>query len=617
MRGVWLWLGLTFAFACSGREPVKRRVFAHVPAACAPDTSSATGVYDAYGDFESSATRTTQERTQLRDKVELAQLPLETEVIALEIATLSDIRTYRGFSFVKAREDVHVLAWPDLLEGRPACAMTGDLGVRVEGASGRIGRRTFLVSGGKSPDGSNVPRSYIADLAKGRVSQLPIGMNTQRLRASISELGTDDTNLGIVAGGTDPASGRPLDTAELFDANRGDFLATIVKLSAPRTDHAAVTLINGETLLIGGSDGASALRSIDAIDPTSFRARLLPATLAVPRKRPFALRLALGQVMVVGGTDAAGTPVGFLEWLSRDGAGDPARGVQPFPASGRHAALALAGGGALVAIDTQDPTEPNVWSVSALGIPTPVARVPMATGEQPFLFPGSEDRVLLYLQGVWYRFDPWAQKAEDAFVRLPSPPRGGPGQTATTLDMGDVGLVAWLDDQARIRAFRTDLISPFHRLRGVSLQGSVRDFVPDRLVASGGFKRSDAHGLELQAGETATLAHYTFRDIDLGFSGAPELILRSDEGDEFRIGISQNDESNGVIRNGKSVVDACSFNWGSASRVERRGREVRVFSEGRQARCALPFAADSRVSIGFRGTSLPASWVSNVTARRP
>jgi hypothetical protein len=611
--------GVTGAFAACNDDPAPRTVFVHVPAACAPDTVEAFGVFYAFGDFEATVEAPAEERTRLRDKGELERLPIGTRLLVADVSTLTDARTYRGIAAADTGADAHILLWPELLEGRPACALSGDLGARVDGGLGRVGRQSLLFTGGRSADGSNVPRSYVADLARGRIRQLPIGLASRRLNPTVTRFSPaagptflygfvePSEGFGLVAGGADPESNLPQGTAEIYSEASGDFLAERIQLGVARADHAAVVLVNGETLLIGGRDANGALRSLEAVSPVTRRVRSSVGTLERARRNPIAMRLLSGRVLVLGGVDDAGAPVPDLELFEPDGARSAGQRAIRFPPARHQAAVPLLGGGALVVQASEDPSRNNVWRISADGIPDAAGVIETAPDEAPFLFPANDDRNALYAKGAWYIHNPWAAANADVFLPLSGPPRGGPAAGSHTADLGDPGLVAWTDDQAKLRALRFSTQSPYHRTRGELLTVDTRGFVPDRLPQVDGFRFDEAKGLALREGETTALAGQTFASFTLQFSGAPLVVLRDEFGNEFSVGLAGGDTQGAA---------SCLFAFGDRSRIARSGQALAVESGPGRAACTLPFAPSARLSIAFRGTGLPRSEVRAVTARR-
>lgn len=106
----------------------------------------------------------------------------------------------------------------------------------------------------------------------------------------------------LVAGGR--VTGQPVAEAYLFDPSNGRASAT-GNLSAPRRKHAAVGLMDGRVLVVGGSgaeDRRSKMRVLESYDPASGRFARVGETREARFKIPDAVvRLADGRVVVAGG----------------------------------------------------------------------------------------------------------------------------------------------------------------------------------------------------------------------------------------------------------------------------------------------------------------------------
>jgi hypothetical protein len=88
----------------------------------------------------------------------------------------------------------------------------------------------------------------------------------------------------LVAGGTDEL--HFLDTAELYDPDRGTFTPTSTPMTSRRENHTATLLRNGKVLIAGGYDGSQSVRSAELYDPASgtFTAISIPSsTLTIPK----------------------------------------------------------------------------------------------------------------------------------------------------------------------------------------------------------------------------------------------------------------------------------------------------------------------------------------------
>jgi hypothetical protein len=91
-------------------------------------------------------------------------------------------------------------------------------------------------------------------------------------------------------------------SAELYNPTAGASTPA-GDLSLPRADHAAARLIDGRVLIVGGSDGVSALALAEIFDPATGSVASLSVSLATPRMRLSATTLLDGHVLIAGGND--------------------------------------------------------------------------------------------------------------------------------------------------------------------------------------------------------------------------------------------------------------------------------------------------------------------------
>jgi hypothetical protein len=598
-RATWGALLCLSVFACESESaPPSRKLNLHLPQSCKPqDSETAYAVFYGFGDYEPTVAAPSSEGTRLSERIDLLGISRDARAIVADVATLADRRTFRGLSYVGTPQgDVDLLLWPDATQGVSACRLSGDFGSRTQGSLGMVTDSRALYTGGQTFDGS--PRTFVVTLTTGKVEVVPSGL-VRRLSPTVSRFGEN----GLVAGGSDPESGLPIASAEIWNASAQDFSTARVELSAGRAEHAAVTLQSGAVLLVGGKTETGATRSLELIEPSTQRSRAVGvAQLELARKSPVAIALRSGETIVLGGQDSRDNPVPDIEWISADGA-QRSRNRAPFLVSRELHAVPLLGGGALIVVDGDDAERFNVWRVSEAGSLAPVGRLPMRPGASFFLFPGVDDNALLFVDNTWYGFDPWA--AVDAFVRLADAPLEGPTLGSLPLGTPDLGLVAWLDDRTagQVRGAPALLaglrFAPEPRGSGVLRKPSVKTsfgtpgqrllddgtdgLVPDR-PASRGFVRGE--GLLLAEGETATVAHYTYQAFSMALLGNPDVVLRTSRGAEFVVGASSRDGN-----------PACAFRMGESLTVSRSGAQLRV----NDTPCVLPFAASERVQIAVRG----------------
>jgi hypothetical protein len=111
----------------------------------------------------------------------------------------------------------------------------------------------------------------------------------------------------LIAGGIQSKFGDFTSTAEIYDPNAnggvGGFTAT-GSMQHARAGHTATLLPNGTVLMVGGSDGVSALTSIEIFDPSSGVFSTLSSPLSEGRLFHRASLLPSGRVLVTGGWNA-------------------------------------------------------------------------------------------------------------------------------------------------------------------------------------------------------------------------------------------------------------------------------------------------------------------------
>jgi hypothetical protein len=114
-----------------------------------------------------------------------------------------------------------------------------------------------------------------------------------------------DDGTVLVTGGLQAMGFRFHDTAEIFDPDVPSFTPTTGSLLEPRAFHAAVRLITGEVLLIGGTSGPTELATLEVYDPATQRFRRAEATLPRAASALAAVLLDDDRVLVTGGANAA------------------------------------------------------------------------------------------------------------------------------------------------------------------------------------------------------------------------------------------------------------------------------------------------------------------------
>jgi hypothetical protein len=597
-------LTLVFALnACSTTDSgAVRTVHLHIPASCAPkDIDSAYGVFYGGGDYEPTEATPAKQGLRVSDRIELSAIPQNSRSLIVDLATLADRRSYRGLTLLSAPtqgKSIDILLWPEAIEGSSACALSKNLGSRARGTSVAVDNSHVLYTGGQDVNGA--PFTTVVNLSTGDVTTVKVGL-TRRLEPSVSSFGAS----ALIAGGADFETNAPLTSAEVLNLETNDVETARIELSSGRAEHGAVTLSSGDVLLVGGRTVAGATRSLELIDPVEKRVRALGLTqLEQARRKPSVLRLTSGEIMVFGGTDDIGRPVPGIEWLAPD-ASKRSKATTSFFATRELRGVALQGGGALIVSDGDLPERTNIWRVSADGAVEPAGKVPMIQGESFYLFPGHDDEALLVASKIWYRFDPWART--NAFRALAESPGESPVKGARVVSSGTPGVAMWIDDPsegsdanavASLRGFRfgsqlgPSARSPYGRVGARLFAGSHLGLVPDRLPSAQVLFDAE-EGVALTEGETITLATYTYAQFSIQMQGNAFVVVKNEEGTEFVLG------------------DTCGIVVGNQLSVTRSGTSVTLNG----AQCELPFRAEARVSLAFRGKRT-GSRVQSVTVRR-
>jgi hypothetical protein len=602
---------LALATSCSRDPEIEERpVFVYSPRACPVAQSDAYSVIYAGGDFEPSIERPPTASVFLREVGRtMADLPKETRSLVVDISQREI--DWRGLTDIPRKGPINVLVWP----GGESCRLTRDVERRSDMALGVVGRH-FIVAGGRSLDGSQVPHTYVGDLSTGAIERLAFGLNTRRANPSITPFRAasdpDGSMPALVAGGHDPDSGigdiphRAIATAEIYvpklgaPNDVGDFEQQRIDLSEPRTRHGAVVLSTGETLLVGGRGPAGPLRTMEIVDPVTRRARTAGvALMKIARENPTVLRLSTGEILVAGGLDASKNEVPTLEWFAPDASRATKRPVDLVTGQER-ALVALEAGGALAVIRPQKGSPEDfktVWVISADGTLEPALPIDPATLDMVRLFPGAEGAPALWTGRRWMRWSPWFGGFEP-IADAPAPGRNtAPGPVLDAIASGDPGLALWLDDRGdaglNVTGFRFATRTRYGAVPKPLLVSGTDQLAPDRLAGTAGssivFDRT--RGLVLGTGASAFLTDVTFADFELQLdvtAAAPAIVVRPEHGAELEVGGAD-----------------CAFAQAASQRldVERRGRRVTVSVDGAPHQpCPVELEPNVRVSLGLRGS---------------
>lgn len=343
------------------------------------------------------------------------------------------------------------------------------------------GSRTVLAAGGNDALLTDaIVGALTFDVATGALSSFDTSESGVLRKPRAFATATSYDGKLLVAGGEHPLFGvseqdlEPRDSAEVFDPALSRVVGEI-ELLQPRTRHAAVTLADGRTLLVGGrtkSGNASVgLRQLELLDPRSDRAEI--GQQIAERIDPRALLLSDGRVFVGGGTTKAGEPAAPPgEWLTADAEPEATLDVAQLPLRYGRAFTALLGGGVLAVggceqrlPDSTDeearcaalcergcPPSGNLYDAHWIAADGSVSRVSLdgIAAPRPVLLPGSDGSPWLVAAAasdpatqVLYRFNPWDSSfsAVTAPGELQLPRAGFPQPVAVAPDT-----FVWLDE---------------------------------------------------------------------------------------------------------------------------------------------------------------------------
>jgi hypothetical protein len=615
IAGVWLVAGCTAA----PRQEL-RDIRAHWVPGCAPaaDAPSTQINLDALGDFDPSLTT----HAVLDESTAAAPLTIPVATRAVVADATNGFGEWTGIGDVGDTGDVGVSLWP----AGATCPLAASSSYPTQASGQSFGVAPdsgfVLVSGGTTSDATS---ALAADVDTGVMTVIPSddGPRTRREAATTTEFGADL----LVAGGRDPETSEPLDSADVFDPAALAFQNDRVALESPRADHAAVVLASGETLLVGGvgADG-NPVRTLEAISPSTRQYRISGLTdLEVARKNPSALRLSDDRVLVAAGVDASNEPVEVLEWLAADGsrvdqessalatADEAATTGRAFAAMPGGSVLVVGGCRLLAASEPSCDTPCNggagcasdevLW-LTRDGTPTVLPDALDVTAATPLLVAGEEGRPWLLADGanggrVLRRFNPW----ESTFVPADTPVTVPQDPTARGVAT-DPGLLVWLGgenagDLPSLTAYRHGTRGQFTDAVAPLLLGSTDGLSLDRpLGADVARDPSDGDVLLTAAGATLVLTDTTYADVSVAVdvrAGAPPTISLAD----------------------RTYGDA-SCPWPATpeppfiAELDRIGTEVRLTVASKTRVCA---GNGGRVSVSIVGTGETVD-VRSVTVRR-
>ena len=582
--------------ACSKATVVTtRNVVAYVPKACAVD-GMGYATYFALGDFEPAAPPPGPYLSQVGQVL----TQIDTQAQALVLTASENGSTWEGVASIPPSGDVNVLVLPQDL----SCALTTTVGARTGSTLAAIGSQRALLVGGSDP--SDVPVDFVVRLDTGQIAQAHPGLPFQRTQASVTPFGAG----GLVAGGVALRTGLPTTDAEVFDPTAGGFTKPLT-LSEGRAGHAAVVLIGGSTLLVGGVggvDGETPIPRMEMVTPgqgngTEEGVALLDPVLT----KPVAVRLASGEILVAGGTAVGGVAVTGLQWFKLDASG-PAATPQTLPAGSGFSLVALAAGGALAVVAPPANAPMGFQTTWIIGADYSVTAATAVQGtlSRPLLFGGAQGAPLLWTGDRWLQWLPWAGAFTSAPVLDNAPANIGDAFTSP-----DPGLAMWLDPvRTQLVALRIDTSNTFSADPPAFLAQDSSGVAPDALPAGDTVTYTGGTGLTITQGSAAFITDRSYADVSIRVTFAagqpPFVVLRDDDGTAH------------------GVDDTCCAGLLSAQGpapvidVERTGGTVTCAVNGAAPQaCSAPPDAGARVAIGVLG-ALPTtpSIVSEIVVKR-
>jgi hypothetical protein len=525
-------------------------IVAHYVPACAPEAGTAPPQMElvALGDFD----RSNDSVSILSSAASQRALALPEGTQGVELSTLGD-QSYWGTGERDTHNQISVLLWPRdqacPLAQRSAADAGEWLFAPFDQASQLLG-----VPAVPAPDGAQ-SAGFSIDLRTAQLSELSQGLGSARRFASASELG----RRLLIAGGSDPVTGRARADAELFDAATRSFQAQPLELAIARTRHAALSLPSGATLLIGGeAESGAALSSVEILSPDAARSARALELLSTPRIQPSALLLGDGRILVGGGfvwvastrdPRAGRQAIASVEFLSFDLTDLATEPVRLEPAALDRAFVELAPGSTL-AVGGCDPVlrageclpcgatpgciSRSVWWIDPQGSQHALEPLPVAlAAAQPHLVAAAEGAPWLIANGRLARFDPWQAR----FVAVEDVATGSlDGLLQAPLGLGPA-LLVWMQQAAgTLDVFGLHATQRGRLTQDVAplLVGSGRGVVPHRPPAAAQADDSAlsytlARGLEL-AGSSAVVSiadtDYADFTLDLSLAAGPAPLLR-------------------------------------------------------------------------------------------
>lgn len=531
----------------------------------------------ALGDFEAS--NDSAEFLRLDQRGQALKFPVATQAVEAHVG--DGTTAFAGYA-ERRESGLDVLLWPQLA----TCEVWRRSG--TVGYPGRHGGQALgyaahsgivFAAGGNDPLVSDAIVGALAfDSATGAVAALDTSDEGALRRPRAFATATPFGEQFLVAGGEAPVFGvperelEPAATAELFDPKLARFSGEPIALHSSRTHHAAVTLDDGRTLLVGGrskvGETSIAQYQLELVDPASLRASVGDAI--VPRIDPRALRLSDGRIFVGGGTTLDGalaTPAG--EWLDSDARPDVTKLSLRVAPRFERAFVATTGGGVLAVGGCEDrpattsedaaaceaqcsrgcpPLDGayDAWWIASDGSATPVS-LEGILAPHPILLPGSDGQPWLVAASTstpgkpqLFRFNPWAGRFGPALVpdslKLPKPGMPQP------LALGPDAFVWFDDDEAAgmLVGLRLGTRNRFTQDIALVLQSDpietrpqhlVPESAPGAAVGYDGRLRLNGNPASLEPDVTVRVADTDYADVTVQLQlslGAPPLVLLGD-----------------------------------------------------------------------------------------
>ena len=633
---------------------IERPLAVHALASCPVPTPAQVDL-TALGDFPTSP-NTSESLSFTAQHVKLG-LPLDT--LALEAEALPDFsdETYVGYG---ARNDqrLDVLLWPrdrvcDLYSGGSYPDQLGGQALGYGEGSGLL-----MIAGSDQSESPSVVGALTFDTRTGQSEvvdpRVRSVLSVARAFATISDFGTE---LLIAGGENSVFESPPLnDSAELYDPVSRSFEPELLKLSVPRSHHAALGLSSGEVLLLGGRGPDTAASSFVEVVTPSTRSSKLVDSLWLPRSGPSALRLSDDRVFVGGGTDRDGHPVGGLEWRAADATvrlDAPFDGSMALPPRFDRAFVALSGGAVLAVGGCEDrtpiagedcsascthgcPPAPDPVSgqrydaywispegdVSSLDFPF--------SASTPVLLPGSDGRPWLVAndtdaQGralarrrLLFRFDPWQQRFDPMTIDLDlDDAQSLPQFVATGSDA-----FVWLDQREQgpvLHGIRLGTRSTFSNDGELIQQRDAEDatrpahLVPDHPSAAWVSYDSVDAGLsfEVNTPDMSPICVW-LTDAEFGDFSA-EIEIATQVLPKLRLGSTWLSDPASVARTDACALPALGDRPNGTLSLTRRGTTLSATLGGAHSECAV---SDARLPVALCASELGATRISGLRVTR-